>query len=77
MDDRVDEPEDGDEPGEPPAPPNDPPRLSRIDALTNTPNAAIGTYSSTIPLYYADMQSLVERLGELRLGIQAHRLQCR
>ena len=45
--------------------------LDPIQALTNTANAAIGTYSSTIPLYYADMQTLVERMGELRLGIQA------
>jgi outer membrane autotransporter protein len=37
--------------------------------LTNTANAAIGTYSSNIPLFYADMQTLVERMGELRLGI--------
>ena len=44
--------------------------LSPINALTNTANAAIGTYSSTIPVYYADMQTLVERMGELRLGVQ-------
>jgi outer membrane autotransporter protein len=43
--------------------------LSPSDDLTNTANAAIGTYSSTIPLFYADMQTLVERMGELRLGI--------
>ena len=60
-----------------PAPPggegpiDDPKPISPIQALTNTANAAIGTYSSTIPLYYADMQILVERMGELRLGIQA------
>jgi outer membrane autotransporter protein len=53
-----------------PLPPEPPPRrLSRIDDLTNTANAVIGTYSSTIPLFYADMQTLVERMGELRLGI--------
>ena len=44
--------------------------LSPINDLTNTANAAIGTYSSTIPVYYADMQTLVERMGELRLGVQ-------
>jgi outer membrane autotransporter protein len=45
--------------------------LDPQEALTNTANAAIGTYSSTIPIYYADMQTLVERMGELRLAIQA------
>ena len=45
--------------------------LSPAADLTNTANAAIGTYSSTIPLFYADMQTLVERMGELRLGIEA------
>jgi outer membrane autotransporter protein len=45
--------------------------LSPADDLTNTANAAIGTYSSNIPLFYADMQTLVERMGELRLGIEA------
>jgi outer membrane autotransporter protein len=45
--------------------------LSPTADLTNTANAAIGTYSSSIPLFYADMQTLVERMGELRLGIQA------
>jgi outer membrane autotransporter protein len=45
--------------------------LDPRDDLTNTANAAIGTYSATIPLYYADMQTLIERLGELRLGIPA------
>ena len=39
-------------------------------ALTFTENVAVGTYSSTIPLYYADTQTLVDRLGELRLGLQ-------
>jgi outer membrane autotransporter protein len=39
--------------------------------LTNTANAAIGTYSATIPMFYADMQTLVERMDELRLGFQA------
>jgi outer membrane autotransporter protein len=45
--------------------------LDPLDDLSNTANAAIGTYSATIPLYYADMQTLIERLGELRLGIRA------
>jgi outer membrane autotransporter protein len=44
--------------------------LDPANALTNTANAAIGTFSSLIPLFYADMQSLIERMGELRLGIQ-------
>ena len=47
-----------------------PTSLSPINDLANTANAAIGTYSSTIPVYYADMQTLVERMGELQLGIQ-------
>jgi outer membrane autotransporter protein len=63
-------------PTPPPPPPggegpiDDPKPVDPIQALSNTANAAIGTYSSTIPLYYADMQTLVERMGELRLGIQ-------
>ena len=44
--------------------------IDPIQALTNTANAAIGSFSSTIPLYYADMQTLIERMGELRLGLQ-------
>jgi len=36
--------------------------------LTNTANAAIGTFSGTIPLFYEDMVTLVERMGELRLS---------
>jgi outer membrane autotransporter protein len=39
-------------------------------ALTFAENVAVGTYSSTIPLYYADMQTLVEREGEVRLGLE-------
>jgi outer membrane autotransporter protein len=64
------------QPTPPPAPPggegaiDDPKPIDPIQDLSNTANAAIGTYSSTIPLYYADMQTLVERMGELRLGIQ-------
>ena len=55
----------------PSEPENFPKPLDPVEDLTDTANAAIGTYSSTIPLYYADMQTLVERMGELRLGIQA------
>jgi outer membrane autotransporter protein len=40
------------------------------NALTFSENVAVGTYSSTVPFYYSDMQSLIERLGELRLGFQ-------
>jgi outer membrane autotransporter protein len=40
--------------------------LSSVDALTNTANAAIGTYSASTPLFYADMDTLIQRLGELR-----------
>lgn len=46
------------------------PPVSRSNALTNTANAAIATYSAAVPLYYTDMQTLVQRLGELRLSIQ-------
>jgi outer membrane autotransporter protein len=41
--------------------------LSTADALTNAANAAIGTYAAGIPLFYADLDTLSERLGELRL----------
>jgi outer membrane autotransporter protein len=41
--------------------------LSTADALTNAANAAIGTYAAGIPLFYADLDTLTERLGELRL----------
>jgi len=41
--------------------------LSTADALTNAANATIGTYAAGIPLYYADLGTLSERLGELRL----------
>jgi outer membrane autotransporter protein len=44
--------------------------LSRIDDLTPAANAAIGTFSATMPLFYADMDTLIERLGELRLEAQ-------
>jgi len=46
---------------------NTPVGLSTADTLTNTANAAIGTYAAGIPLFYTDMDTLVERLGELRL----------
>jgi hypothetical protein len=41
--------------------------LSTLDALTNAANAAIGTYAAGTPLFYADMETLIQRLGELRL----------
>ena len=41
--------------------------LSPADALSNAANAAIGTYSAGVPLFYADMDTLIQRLGELRL----------
>jgi len=46
---------------------NTPVGLSTTDALTNAANAAIGTYAAGIPLFYTDVDTLVERLGELRL----------
>src|SRR6266436_231222 len=55
-----------------PLPPEPPPRrLSRIDDLTPAANAAIGTFAAAMPLFYADMDTLIERLGELRLLAQA------
>jgi outer membrane autotransporter protein len=51
-----------------PLPPEPPPtRLSEINDLTPAANAAIGTFSATMPLFYADMDTLIERMGELRL----------
>jgi outer membrane autotransporter protein len=41
--------------------------LSPVDALSNGANAAIGTYAAGTPLFYADMDTLIQRLGELRL----------
>jgi hypothetical protein len=41
--------------------------LSTVDALSNPANAAIGTYAAGVPLFYADMGTLLQRLGELRL----------
>ena len=37
-----------------------------IQDLTNTANAAIGSYSAIMPVFYADMGTLIERLGNLR-----------
>ncbi|HET9374699.1 MAG TPA: autotransporter outer membrane beta-barrel domain-containing protein [Chthoniobacterales bacterium] len=45
---------------------NTPVGLSSVDALSNAANAAIGTYAGGIPLFYADMDTLIQRLGELR-----------
>ena len=45
---------------------NTPLGLSSADALTNTANAAIGTFAASTPLFYADMDTLIQRLGELR-----------
>jgi outer membrane autotransporter protein len=54
-----------------PEPPEIPPRpLSQIADLTPAANAAIGTFSATMPLFYADMGTLIERMGELRLQTQ-------
>ena len=46
---------------------NTPVGLSTVDALSNAANAAIGTYAAGVPLFYADMDTLIQRLGELRL----------
>jgi hypothetical protein len=53
-------------------PPNilPPGRISRIDDITPGANAAIGTFAATMPLFYADMGTLIERMGELRLQAQ-------
>ena len=45
---------------------NTPLGLSPVDALSNAANAAIGTYAAGVPLFYADMDTLIQRLGELR-----------
>jgi autotransporter family porin len=47
---------------------NTPVGLSPVDALSNAANAAIGTYAAGIPLFYADMDTLIQRLGELRFS---------
>src|SRR5260370_31252490 len=41
--------------------------LAPADALSNAATAAIGTYAAGVPLFYADMDTLIQRLGELRL----------
>jgi outer membrane autotransporter protein len=46
---------------------NTPVGLSPVDALSDTANAAIGTYGAGVPLFYEDMNTVVQRLGELRL----------
>jgi outer membrane autotransporter protein len=53
--------------GEPAGSINTPVGLSPVDALSNTANAAIGTYGAGVPLFYEDMNTVVQRLGELRL----------
>jgi outer membrane autotransporter protein len=45
---------------------NTPVGLSPVEALSNGANAAIGTYAAGVPLFYADMDTLLQRLGELR-----------
>jgi outer membrane autotransporter protein len=45
---------------------NTPVGLSPADALSNAANAAIGTYAGGVPLFYTDMDTLIQRLGELR-----------
>jgi outer membrane autotransporter protein len=47
------------------------PSLPPIAFLTPAANAAIGTFAATMPLFYADMDTLIERMGELRLQTQA------
>jgi outer membrane autotransporter protein len=42
-----------------------------LNDLTNTANAAIGLYSAQIAGFYADMQTLMQRMGELRLMPQS------
>jgi outer membrane autotransporter protein len=51
---------------------NTPVGLSPVDALSNAANAAIGTYAAGIPLFYADMDTLIQRLGELRFPPEDH-----
>jgi outer membrane autotransporter protein len=45
---------------------NTPVGLSPVDALSNSANAAIGTYAAGVPLFYTDMDTLIQRLGDLR-----------
>jgi outer membrane autotransporter protein len=42
--------------------------LSPTQDLTGTANAAIGIFSTGLFLYYADMQTLIQRMGELHLN---------
>jgi outer membrane autotransporter protein len=64
-------------PPSPPVPPLLPPGIepegpiSEILDLTAAANAAIGTFAATMPLFYADVDTLVQRMGELRLLEQA------
>ena len=51
----------------PPGSVNTPVGVSSVDSLSNAANAAIGTYAAGIPLFYADMDTLIQRLGDLRL----------
>jgi outer membrane autotransporter protein len=51
---------------------NTPVGLSPVDALSNAANAAIGTYAAGVPLFYADMDTLIQRLGELRFPPEDH-----
>ena len=51
---------------------NTPVGLSPVDALSNAANAAIGTYAAAVPLFYADMDTLIQRLGELRFPREDH-----
>jgi outer membrane autotransporter protein len=41
--------------------------LEYTSVLSNTANAAIGLYSSSVYLFYSDMQTLMQRMGEMRL----------
>lgn len=41
--------------------------MSRVEALTNPANAAIGTASAPFTLFYADMITISDRLVELRM----------
>jgi len=51
---------------------NTPVGLSPVDALSDAANAAIGTYAAGVPLFYADMDTLIQRLGELRFPPEDH-----
>ena len=52
----------------PPSGPIPPPELlDPIQDLTNTANAAIGTSSAVLPLFYGDMNPVIEQMQDLRL----------